>query len=133
MSDGKTLGDQTTDDLKQGVATRDDGGKSERASLIPIGFIRGLRQHAVIGARKYTDHNWAKSGGMQYSRVYDSLCRHLDAFWDPDESDYDEETGSHHLIAAAWNCMALWFYSVQDAKKRKDDRTAIEDNFNKET
>lgn len=77
-----------------------------RVDLIPPEFILALGVHCGKGAKKYGDRNWEK--GMSYSRCYAAALRHLLAWWNGEE--IDEELGSPHLIAAAWNLMALDHY-----------------------
>ena len=94
---------------------RFDAGKS-RIDLIPPEFIEALGLHYGAGAKKYADRNWEK--GMSWSRCYASAQRHMLAFWRGEE--IDEETGTPHVIAAAWNMAALHWYGVHSAGK--DDR-----------
>lgn len=79
------------------------GRKLERMSLIPRYPLEVLARHYAIGAEKYEDHNWRQ--GYPWSWSYDSLLRHLLAFWDGE--DIDEETGSPHLAGVLFHVMAL--------------------------
>ena len=90
----------------QELALRDDGGKLP-IHLIPPEFILELAAIFKYGAEKYAPDNWKK--GMNYSRMYSSAMRHLLAFWDGD--DVDDESDRHHLAHAAWNCLALLWYT----------------------
>lgn len=99
-------------------ALRYDGGKS-RIDLIDPEFIVNLGRHYAVGANKYAARNWEK--GMSYSRCYASAQRHMLAFWSGE--DVDEETGSRHVIAAAWNMAAIDHYmSRPDLADKFDDR-----------
>lgn len=82
------------------------GMKLARFSLIPPGFVWALAEHYGQGAKKYADRNWEK--GYKWSLSVDASQRHLHQ-WLMGE-DNDEETGSSHLIAAAWHLCALWFF-----------------------
>lgn len=82
------------------------GMKLARFSLIPPGFVWALAEHYGKGAKKYADRNWEK--GYKWSLSLDASQRHLNQ-WLMGE-DNDEETGSSHLIAAAWHLCALWFF-----------------------
>lgn len=92
------------------------GVKLARFSLIPPSVLYELAEHYGKGAEKYDDHNYLK--GYDWSKSYDALQRHLNQFWHGE--DYDEETGSKHMIAAAWHCIAL--AKFMDIHRDKDDR-----------
>jgi hypothetical protein len=85
------------------------GSKLARFSLIPGEFLWALAEHYGIGARKYEDRNWER--GYKWSLSVDALERHLTA-WKIGES-RDPETGSSHLIAAAWHCVALFIFELR--------------------
>lgn len=74
--------------------------------LIPPEAITALAQHYQRGADKYKERNWEL--GMKYSHCYNSLMRHALAWWQGE--DKDPETGTHHMIAVAWNAIALFIY-----------------------
>lgn len=92
------------------------GAKLAKFGLIPQGPLRELAEHFGKGSLKYADHNWRR--GYNWSLSYDALCRHLQQFWDGE--DYDEETGSKHIIAVAWHALAL--ATFMDEHPEKDDR-----------
>lgn len=96
----------TIQQIKEEPAIRYDSGKS-RIDLIPPEFILALGQHFGVGAQKYAERNWEK--GMSWSRCYASAQRHMLAFWGGEEVDL--ETGTPHVIAAAWNMCALHWYA----------------------
>jgi hypothetical protein len=79
------------------------GVKLERFDLIPAGPLRDLARHYGVGSRKYADRNWER--GYEWSKSFAALQRHIWAFWGGE--DIDEETGSRHVIAAAWHCFLL--------------------------
>lgn len=85
------------------------GSKLARFSLIPPEFLWALAEHYGVGARKYADRNWER--GYKWSLSVDALERHLTQFklgeWT------DPETGSAHLIAAAWHCVALFIFKIR--------------------
>lgn len=95
---------------------RYDAGKPP-IHLIPAEAILALAEHYGKGAQKYEPRNWEK--GMDWSRCYNSLMRHALA-WNLGE-DADKETDSHHMIAVAWNAIALYFYAVKSLGT--DDRS----------
>jgi hypothetical protein len=106
----------TREQLRQEPGTRYDAGKP-RHSLVPPEFVTALAQHFTVGAKKYADRNWEK--GFSYSRAYDSLQRHAQAWMSGEDTDV--ETGSHHMIAVAWNACVLFCYHIW-GMKRFDDR-----------
>lgn len=79
------------------------GSKLERFDLIPIDPLTELARHYGKGAAKYDANQWRK--GYDWSLSYAALQRHLTAFWNGE--DYDEETGSPHMVAVAWHAFAL--------------------------
>lgn len=77
-------------------AKKFDSGKI-RMELIPTDFLEDLGEVLTFGAEKYGVRNWEL--GMDYSRVYGALLRHLNAWWSG--KDQDEESGMSHLSHAA--------------------------------
>lgn len=92
------------------------GQKLARFDLIPVKPLWELAEHFGRGARKYAEHNWAH--GYRWSLCYAAAIRHLMQFWAGEDN--DPETGSKHVIAAAWHCLVLAFF--MDVFARKDDR-----------
>jgi hypothetical protein len=88
------------------------GGKKEvklaAFHLLPVGPLTKLAEHYGGGALKYQERNWEK--GYPWSLSYDSLCRHLTAWWDGEDVDPDSEYGASHLTAVAWHAFALLEY-----------------------
>ena len=92
------------------------GSKLARFDLIPAKALYELAEHYGKGCDKYSEHNWRK--GMKWSLSYAALHRHLNSFWSGE--DFDPETGSKHLTAAAWHCFTLMTF--MDEFPHKDDR-----------
>ncbi len=86
------------------------GQKPQRFSLIPAQFLWDLARHYGVGAGKYEDRNWER--GYKWSLSLDASSRHLNQWLRGEKT--DPETGSHHLIAAIWHLIALWFYDVNE-------------------
>lgn len=102
-------------DKPKSTGTKHDSGKA------PLGLISSIALIAeagvlAFGARKYAAHNWR--GGMDWSRVYDAIQRHLVA-WNAGE-DVDPETGLSHLAHARCGLGFLLDYAVNH--KELDDR-----------
>jgi hypothetical protein len=95
---------------------RKDDSDKLRFDLIDGGSLTDLARVYTFGARKYTDRNWEK--GIQWSRVFGAVMRHMWAFWNG--QDLDPETGLPHTIHAAWGCFALTNYLRN--RKQFDDR-----------
>lgn len=87
---------------------RHDEGKPE-FHLIPSEALSELGRVYSFGAKKYAPYNWER--GMAWSRCFNSLLRHLYAYWDG-ETD-DPETGLNHMAHVAWNAIALLVYSLR--------------------
>lgn len=95
--------------------TKNDGGKS-RFSLIPLDSLLEINAVLDFGARKYDDHNWAKSESI--SRYYDACMRHLMAWFSG--QDNDPETGLNHLAHAG--CCILFLLAIHKRGTAIDDR-----------
>jgi len=96
------------------------GMKDERHSLIPTEALAQVARHYGIGARKYADHNWRR--GYEWSKSYDALQRHAQAFWGGE--DIDEETGSPHMAAVAFHALTLLVFMQE--QRDFDDRYSTE-------
>jgi dATP/dGTP diphosphohydrolase, N-terminal/Domain of unknown function (DUF4406) len=120
-----------TDSAEEFVAELDGGGeiritdpdtggqkgqKQARFDLIPATPLWLIAEHYGKGAEKYDDRNWER--GYAWSLAYGAMQRHLNAWWSGE--DLDPETGSNHLTAAAWHCLALLEFT--DTHPEKDDR-----------
>ncbi len=94
--------------VKKIVGYRNDEGK-EALDLIPPEIMFALGKALEVGARKYDKRNWEK--GMDWSRVFGSLSRHLWKFWGGE--DIDEETGLPHTHLILCNAAFLCTYYVR--------------------
>lgn len=95
---------------------RYDGGKP-RFDLLPPDAMIELAQLYANGAVKYNDNNWRL--GLPWCKTIGAALRHIFK-WMRGE-DIDEETGCHHLICAAWNCLAIVQY--------KYDNVGVDDRY----
>lgn len=82
------------------------GEKLASFSLVPSDWLWALAEHYGKGALKYARKNWQR--GYAWHLSCDAHDRHYHA-WRMGERD-DPETGSHHLLAAAWHLIALWWF-----------------------
>lgn len=88
--------------LKKGV--KFDAGKPEMG-LISSEFLVGLAKVLTFGARKYAAHNWRK--GLQISKCYNALQRHLVDFWNGRDYDWHPESCeecSKSKVGGPWLC-----------------------------
>lgn len=88
-----------------GGGLRYDANKA-RYDLLPPEAMDALAMHYAKGAAKYADRNWER--GMSWGKCFASLMRHAWAFWKGE--DIDQETGTHHMVAVAWNAIAIFTY-----------------------
>lgn len=84
------------------------GQKLAQVSRIPTRVLLEVGEHFGKGVAKYPTgedglDNWRH--GYPFSLSYDAAFRHLLASLGGE--DIDEETGSKHVIAAAWHCLVL--------------------------
>lgn len=84
--------------------------------LIPRSWFDGPGQVLAFGAKKYAPRNWER--GMDWSRPYGALMRHMTAWWDGELS--DPETGMSHLWHAA--CCLMFLIEYEQRRLGTDDR-----------
>lgn len=102
-----------------GGGLRYNEGKA-RFDLLPPEALFALAEHYGVGASKYQDRNWER--GMAWMKCFASMMRHAWA-WARGE-DFDPETGTHHMIAVAWNAIAIFVYHSRQVGN--DDRPKYE-------
>lgn len=102
------------EEAKTGGVKNDAG--QPRYDLFPPEAIMALAELYETGARKYDDRNWEK--GMRWGRIFRALMSHAWKFWRGET--YDPVDGQHHMIAVAWNAIALFTYDIR--KIGQDDR-----------
>lgn len=94
-----------------------DQGKT-RYELLPPELLYAVSEILTFGANKYADRNWEL--GMNWSRVFGALMRHLWAWWNPFTSSKDEETGKSHLWHAG--CCIAFLIAYEMRGVGTDDR-----------
>jgi hypothetical protein len=94
--------------LNNEAAVKHDDGKPP-LGLVDRTMLWGMAKVLAIGAKKYGRDNWRK--GMNWSRPYDALQRHLTAWWDGENA--DTESGLSHLFHAACEAMFLVTYEAK--------------------
>lgn len=105
--------------MKLEEATKLDAGKTDW-SLMPFEAIEEINKVLEFGAKKYSAWNFAEKGGMRYSRLLNSLLRHIFAYMRGENN--DPESGLSHLAHAGCNIIFLLYYSKNPEKFNKDDR-----------
>lgn len=95
---------------------RKDDADKVRMELLPPEFIEATATILTFGAKKYEARNWEK--GMNWSRVFGALMRHLWAWWRKEEKDV--ETGKSHLWHAA--CCIAFLIAYEQRNIGADDR-----------
>jgi Domain of unknown function (DUF5664) len=84
--------------------------------LIPPELLTAVADILQFGAKKYAPRNW--EAGMDWSRVFAALQRHMWAFWGGEN--LDPETGKSHLWHAG--CCIAFLIAYEQRKIGKDDR-----------
>lgn len=82
--------------------------------LLPVEPIEEIVKVFMHGAVKYGDFNWQSNPGFEYSRLYNSLHRHL-INWKKGE-DYDSDSGHLELAHVAANAIMLMYYHLHPHK-----------------
>lgn len=107
--------DLTTNENDNKPGFKYDEGKPKMGLLDPHA-MREIAKVMTYGAGKYSTLNWRR--GMDWSRCYDALQRHLNAFWAGEDD--DPETGLSHLAHAGCCIMFLLWYT--ENRRENDDR-----------
>lgn len=84
--------------------------------LLPWDAVRGIVRVLAYGSEKYQERSW--ESGMDWSRPYAALMRHMTAWWEREEG--DPETGFSHLWHAG--CCILFLIAYEARRVGKDDR-----------
>lgn len=95
--------------------------KKHKWSLVPFSALEGMVRVLEFGAEKYEIDNWKK--GLPYTEVCESLMRHLFAFLEGEDNDY--ESGLHHVDHLLAN--ALFLSWLIENKPEMDNRN-VENN-----
>jgi hypothetical protein len=95
---------------------RKDDQEKLRYELIAPELDAALAAVLTYGAVKYEDRNWER--GMDWSRPYAALKRHVDAWWAG--TNFDPETGMPHLWHAA--CCLMFLVAYEARSTGVDDR-----------
>jgi len=94
---------------------KDDQNKAPYHLLAPE-LLDGTARVLAFGAAKYAPRNWEK--GMNWSRPFAALMRHMWAWWRGEGT--DPETGMSHLWHAA--CCIMFLVAYEERLIGNDDR-----------
>lgn len=84
-------------------------GNGVRMSLLPVRELLEVAELYGKGAKKYSDHNWAK--GYEWSKSYDAMNRHAMEWWAGNEFDDGEGgTGQEHLDCVIFHALTLKYF-----------------------
>jgi len=100
-------------------AIRFDEGKVNW-SLVPFSALEGMVRVLEFGAVKYEANNWMSGGGFKYTRVLNSLLRHIFSY--ASGEDVDKESGLSHIWHAQCNLLFLAMYITNKDHFNGDDR-----------
>lgn len=102
-------------DNRGGVKFDDD---KIRYDLMPPEMLDGVNRVLMFGAAKYAPRNWER--GMPWSRVFNSLMRHMWAWFRGE--DKDPESQMSHLWHAG--CCIAFLIAYEQRGIGNDDRPA---------
>lgn len=106
------------EEISKKYAVKYDEGKRDW-SLLPIESVEEIIKVLEFGQKKYAAWNWANGEGFKYTRVFNSLVRHIFA-WVRGE-DNDPESGLSHLAHAGCNILFLLYYIKHKNKYNNND------------
>ena len=110
---------QVRDMLKTHTAIKHDSGKADW-SLMPWEAVEEINKVLEFGAKKYAAHNWQQGEGFRYTRVLNSLLRHVFAYMRGE--DLDPESGLSHMAHAGCNVLFILYYIKNKSRYKNDDR-----------
>lgn len=99
--------------------TKHDQGKTNW-SLMPFEALEEINKVLEFGAIKYAEHNWQLGSGFKYTRVINSLLRHVFAFMRGEDN--DPESGLSHIAHAGCNIVFLLHYIKNKKRYSNDNR-----------
>ena len=112
------LSPEQKEQIKELTAIKFDANKLDW-SLIPWDSVEEILKVLEFGKAKYSSWNWATGEGFKYTRVFNSLLRHLFS-WIRGE-DNDPESGLSHLAHAGCNVFFLLYYVKNKHKYTTND------------
>lgn len=105
--------------LPESTAIKHDSGKANW-SLMPWEAVEEINKVLEFGANKYAAHNWQQGEGFRYTRVLNSLLRHVFSYMRGE--DLDPESGLSHMAHAGCNVLFILYYIKNKSRYKNDDR-----------
>ena len=106
------------------MSDKDPGSKYDDSkpamSLVDPEFVMGVASVMGFGARKYAAHNWQQGEGFKYTRVLNSMLRHVFAYMRGEDT--DPESGLSHMAHCGCNVLFLLHYIKNKSRYKNDDR-----------
>jgi hypothetical protein len=91
--------------------------------LVPPVFISSVARVLTWAVERevnpYKPNSWKKVKNAK-ARYTSALMRHLEAWRDEEEEDYDKESRFHHLAHVATNALILLWYELKTKPFRKE-------------
>lgn len=88
-----------------GINPKAVAGRQKRQSqFTPVGVLNEIHDGMAEGARKYGPYNW-RDVPIEVSDYYDSLNRHMSAWWEGE--DIDPDSGVNHISKAITGLIVL--------------------------
>ena len=87
---------------------------------MPWEAVEEINKVLEFGANKYAAHNWQQGEGFRYTRVLNSLLRHVFAYMRGE--DLDPESGLSHMAHAGCNVLFILYYIKNKSRYKNDDR-----------
>lgn len=89
-----------------------------RWDLLPLSLIKEVVKIFDFGARKYSPNTWQNLENG-YNRYKAAMFRHIEAY--ESGQTLDQESNLPHLAHAAWNALAMLYYS-QKSQTDQDNK-----------
>lgn len=96
-----------------------------RMELLPMEALREVSKVLTYGAAKYEEHNWR--GGLEYSRLYGAMLRHLTSFIEGEDT--DPETQLSHIAHMVCGGLFLLTFIIEK-RAELDNRPTLKRTTN---
>lgn len=89
-----------------------------RWDLLPLSLIKEVVKIFHFGAKKYSPNSWQNLEDG-YNRYKAAFFRHTEAF---ESGEFlDKESNLPHMAHAAWNALAMLYFSLKNAKNHEKE------------
>lgn len=107
---------ETLEQMKQEASKNDILDDKIMMQLLPPLASERIAEVFTYGAKKYDSWNWSK--GLDYSRIYGALQRHITTWYKGEN--LDSETSKSHLAHAG--CCIMMLLELEELRPDLDDR-----------